>query len=162
MIHLENFAEQDFGRLIEWVDSEESLVQFAGPIFSYPLTPAQLSIYLQDPNRKAFKVRDNESGKIIGHAELYLTSEDSVKICRVLIGEENFRGKGLGRQIVRSLIDKAFQYTSVRRIELNVYDWNKQAIQCYLQEGFQIQDSPANTIQVKGKVWYSLKMTLFR
>jgi len=38
MITLEPFDREDFERLINWVDNEEILVQFGGPIFSFPLT----------------------------------------------------------------------------------------------------------------------------
>ena len=46
MIRLEPFTNNDFLRLINWMCSERELVQFAGPIFSYPLTENQLAEYL--------------------------------------------------------------------------------------------------------------------
>jgi len=46
MIKLEPFTSKDFLRLINWMDSERELVQFAGPIFSYPLTENQLTEYI--------------------------------------------------------------------------------------------------------------------
>jgi len=36
MILFEKFEKSDFDRLIGWVDSELFMVQFSGPIFSYP------------------------------------------------------------------------------------------------------------------------------
>jgi len=54
MIKLEQFDETDFDRLISWVDSEEFMLQFAGPIFTFPLTIDQLESYISDKNRFAF------------------------------------------------------------------------------------------------------------
>ena len=45
MIRLKPFTARDFLRLINWMDSERELVQFAGPTFSFPLTEKQLSEY---------------------------------------------------------------------------------------------------------------------
>ena len=61
MIRLEPFATSDFNKLISWVDSEEDLIQFAGPIFKFPLTERQLEKYLEDKSRFAFKVIETES-----------------------------------------------------------------------------------------------------
>jgi len=38
-IRLEKFGRENYANLIAWVESEEALMQFAGPLFKYPLTP---------------------------------------------------------------------------------------------------------------------------
>jgi hypothetical protein len=102
MIRLEKFGRDNYGDLISWVDSEETLMQFAGPAFNFPLTPEQLDISLRDKNRIAFRIDSNETNLSLGHSEIYL-SEDSAKIGRILIGDVTQRGKGLGQQIVKLL-----------------------------------------------------------
>ncbi len=37
MIKLEYFERNNFKQLIDWIDSEEFLLQWGGPVFSYPL-----------------------------------------------------------------------------------------------------------------------------
>lgn len=162
MILLEPFEQKDFDHLIHWIDSEESLVQFAGPIFKYPLDYQQLTAYKLDGQRKAFRVKIAETKIVIGHAELYAISENTVKICRVLIGEKEFRGKGIGRQIIRNLVAEAFRNTAIEKIELNVYEWNTAAIQCYLKEGFNILSDCSGVIEINGRIWKSLKMNYLR
>jgi phosphosulfolactate synthase (CoM biosynthesis protein A) len=71
MITLEPFDREDFERLINWVDNEEILVQFGGPIFSFPLTIKQLEEYKNNKQRLSFKVVDQSNKIIIGHAELF-------------------------------------------------------------------------------------------
>ena len=159
MIRLEPFATSDFNKLISWVDSEEDLIQFAGPIFKFPLTERQLEKYLEDKSRFVFKVIETDPEQTIGHCEIYLT-EETVKLCRILIGEKSFRGKGFGLQIVNDLLEISFARFNKPFIELNVYDWNVSAIKCYEKVGFSINKDKINHIEVKGKIWNSLNMII--
>ena len=89
MITIEKFNEKDFERLINWSYNEEILIQFAGPIFTFPLTTEQLKEYIKNQQRLSFKVISN--GNVIGHAEISPSEEkNTVKICRVLIGEKKY------------------------------------------------------------------------
>jgi RimJ/RimL family protein N-acetyltransferase len=159
MIQLEPFTSSDFSRLISWIDNEEELIQFAGPIFNFPLTKRQLNKYLEDKNRFAFKVVEVNPKQNIGHCEIYL-SEQKAKLCRILIGEKSFRGKGLGLQIVNDLLEISFTKFDKSFAELNVFDWNVNAIKCYENAGFVINKNIVKTIEVNGKTWTSLHMTI--
>lgn len=158
MIQLEPFKQEDFKRLISWIDSEELLIQVAGPIFTYPLTEEQLNTYLEDNYRSAFKVVDTNANNAIGHAEIYKTEDNTAKICRVLIGDKAFRGKGLGQALINELISFSINSLKISSIELNVYDWNTQAIKCYEKAGFVLVPEKYTTITVKGDTWKSLNM----
>jgi RimJ/RimL family protein N-acetyltransferase len=157
MIKLEPFTKIDFNRLICWVDSEENLIQFAGPVFTFPLTEDQLNKYLENKNTIAFKVIETISNQTIGHCEIY-QSETSAKICRILIGEKSFRGKGFGTEIINKLVSICFEELSYNYVELNVYDWNIGAIKCYENAGFAVNPNKSKTIEVDGKLWKSINM----
>ncbi|MEJ2879951.1 GNAT family N-acetyltransferase [Pedobacter sp. GR22-6] len=158
MLQLKPFTPKDFKRLISWLDNEEMMVQVAGPVFSFPLTEEQLINYLADSNRHAFSVVDADTDVTIGHAEVYVTAEGTAKICRVLIGEESSRGKGLGKELIILLVKFSVKDIGLSNIELNVYDWNTQAIKCYEQVGFVFNPDRVTTIEVKGETWRSLNM----
>ncbi|MEO6631832.1 MAG: GNAT family protein [Mucilaginibacter sp.] len=160
-IRLEKFGRDHYAGLVAWVDSEEALMQFAGPLLKFPLTAEQLDISLSDKNRFAFRIVDNESNQGIGHSEIYL-SQNSAKIGRILIGDQQHRGKGLGQQIVRLLLDFSFTNLHVPLVELNVFDWNTAAIKCYEKVGFTI--NPGKTIErkLKDKTWIAINMTIER
>ena len=134
MITLYPFTQSDFNRLIAWVDSEAILTQFAGPIFQYPLTYDQLYDYIAEPQRHAFNVLHRQ--RAIGHAEIMLSEDGIAKLCRILIGRPEDRGKGWGEQIIRVLVDVCWTKYGVKEIELNVYSWNISAIRCYEKVGF--------------------------
>jgi RimJ/RimL family protein N-acetyltransferase len=159
MIRLEKFEQRDYTQLISWADTAEALMQFAGPDFSFPLTPDQLDKSLRDSNRRSYKVVEESSSTTIGHAGLYLTNQ-SVFLGRILIGDEQQRGKGIGQSIVHLLLEMAFQELSYTKAELNVFDWNQAAIRCYEKAGFEINENKKSVRNVNGKTWVTLNMYL--
>ena len=160
MIKLEKFTEQDFERLINWIENEEVLVQFSGGIFKFPLTKEQLNEYLYSENIISFKIINLETNEVIGHSEIYQTENNEVKFCRILIGDENQRGYGIGKKIINELVKYSYKELNAKKIELNVYDWNKNAIVCYEKTGFEINTNKFSEIEVKGNKWISLNMVL--
>ena len=107
MIGLEKFHRDFYAELISWVTTEEQLMQFAGPAFNFPLTSEQLDKSLSDKNRFAFRVVNDRTNVSIGHSEIYLTDQ-SAYLGRILIGDVEQRGKGLGQQIVNLLLNFIF------------------------------------------------------
>jgi len=160
MIKLEQFDETDFDRLISWVDSEEFMLQFAGPIFTFPLTTDQLELYISDENRFAFKVVDSDTSDVIGHCEVYYSANRVARLCRILLGYKNLRGQGIGEEIVRRLVEFSFDKLDALTIELNVYEWNTSAIKCYEKVGFVVNPLISNTTKFKNHDWTSLNMIL--
>lgn len=158
MVILQPFERKDFDRLIDWVESEKDLVQFAGKLFEYPLTAAQLERYVADRNRFTFKVIVPENNIVIGHAEIYRESVEEARLCRILIGNPEYRGKGVGKAIVGELLDFALNNLNVEHIHLNVYDWNTSAIKCYENMGFKVNPLKSSTIVVGGEDWTALNM----
>jgi len=161
MITLEPFDREDFERLINWVDNEEILVQFGGPIFSFPLTIKQLEEYKNDKQRLSFKVVDQSSKIIIGHAELFPSDDNkTMKVCRILIGDKKNRGQGFGQEIINELLKISFLKLDKEKAELNVYDWNISAIKCYEKAGFIINPGKTSKLEVKGNIWTAINMTI--
>lgn len=160
-IKLELFEEKDFERLIKWSYREEILTQFSGSIFTFPLTFEQLNNYITNKERLSFKVIDSFNDIVIGHAEIS-PSEDinTIKICRILIGDKTKRGKGYGKKIIKSLLDKAFKELNKEKAELNVYEWNIGAIKCYEKVGFKINRNKTSTSIVNGENWKAINMII--
>jgi RimJ/RimL family protein N-acetyltransferase len=160
MIHLESFSGKDFGLLKTWAANQEELSQFAGTRFVYPLTDEQLLDYLNDPFVHAYKILDDESNNAIGHGEIYIAEDRIPKLCRIIIGDKSFRGKGLGIIIVNELLKLAFKITDSETAELNVYDWNTSAFKCYRNCGFIVNPQKQKTVFVNGKEWVSINMVI--
>jgi len=161
MIELKTFTQNDFYTLISWINNKEELFQFAGPLFNFPLTNDQLLEYINKQDKKPFKVILKETNETIGHCELNFENGNN-RLSRILIGNEKYRNKKLGEQIVRNMVDLFFNHQSVKKVDLNVFDWNTRAIKCYEKVGFIINHQNTDYLNVYGKIWTRLNMELKR
>ncbi|WP_216634133.1 hypothetical protein [Hymenobacter taeanensis] len=81
MIQLEYFTSSDFDQLITWIDSPHLLMNWAGPMFNFPLNRDKLDWYLQDSNELGqsevftFRAVDTDTGTVVGHISLGSISE---------------------------------------------------------------------------------------
>jgi RimJ/RimL family protein N-acetyltransferase len=161
MIELRPFTEYDFATLKSWIHSEEELVQFAGPIFSFPLTDEQLWNYIQMTDKRPFKVVLVSTNETIGHCELNFENGIN-RLSRILVGRKELRGQKIGEQIVRKMVDLLFQDPKVNEVDLNAFEWNKGAVRCYEKVGFEINHEKTDKFPVNGKIWTRLNMSLKR
>jgi RimJ/RimL family protein N-acetyltransferase len=159
MIRLEKFGPHDYDNLISWIDTEEMLVQIAGRQMNFPVTKDQLDVSQCDIKRNAFSIIDEETGRSIGHCELYLM-EDSVKIDRVIIGDRTMKGKGLCRPLIQLLVDYGFNVLDQPVVELNVFDWNSVAIKCYEKSGLAKNPDKTMEFEIDGKKWVAFNMSI--
>ncbi len=161
MIELKPFTEEDFEPIKSWVSNAEELFQFAGPIFSFPLTDAQLRKYLDMEDKKPFKVVLKNTKETIGHCELNYENGNH-RLSRILVGIKDLRGKGIGEQIVSEMVQLFFQNPEINEVDLNTFDWNKAAIHCYEKVGFKINPEKSDKMTINGKEWTRINMSLKR
>jgi len=160
MILLQPFNKTDFNQLIAWETDEEALMQFAGPSFSFPLTKDQLELTLTDARSLTYSILYAADKTIIGHAEIYFPDNATAHLCRILIGNVKYRGKGLGLEAVNHLLNISFSRPGIEEASLNVFDWNTAAVKCYTKAGFTVNEGNTKTRQVKDQVWTALNMRL--
>ena len=168
MIYLQPFERSDFELVIEWASDARLLMQWAGPIFEFPLDYRQLDAYLaatlgEKPRRVAWKAVD-ESGQVVGHVEM--DHIDYGRRCgalsRVLIGKAGLRGRGLGRQLVAEAVRRGFVELDLAEITLSVFDFNSPAIRCYSAIGFELFHSREAAVTIGDERWNALFMHLTR
>lgn len=159
MIRLDKFEAGDYETLISWVDSAKTLMQFAGPAFTFPLTRDQIASSLNELGRYSFKATEIQSGKMIGYGEIYLKKRNA-HLGRIIIGEKEYTDKGYGHALVTRLVEYAFEKLNQSEIELNVFDWNVAAIKCYSKAGFIFDHYKKSERRINGKTWIVLNMVL--
>lgn len=166
-VELRPFERNDFARLIGWIKSPDFLLQWAGANFNYPLDEAQLERYIQgsegeQPIRRIFKAVDINTKAVVGHIELNNIDlrNKSAKVCRVLVGEPSLRGRGIGTQMIRKLLDIGFHQLSLHRIDLVVFDFNKAAIRCYEKLGFVKEGHLREVRRIGGEYWSLYQMSI--
>ena len=161
------FETTDFHRLIQWIPSEEALMLWSGPFFTYPLDENQLEIYLTSglqnpPLRKIYKAIDEMSDEVIGHIELNNIDSRNLAgtISKVLVGNPINRGKGYGAQMVRELLAIGFDVMHLHRLSLIVFDFNNPAIKAYKKVGFTIEGHLRDYRKVNNQYWSSYMMSI--
>jgi RimJ/RimL family protein N-acetyltransferase len=167
MIRLEFFKRSDFEQLMAWVDTEELLMNWAGSLFSFPLTPESLEWYISDINDPAnseamvYKAVEADTGQTVGHISLGSLSPKnrSGRITRVLVGPE-YQGKGYCCQMVRALLAIGFEQMHLHRISLGVYDFNTAAIKCYQKAGMMVEGTVRDCLLYNGQWWSMVEMSM--
>lgn len=159
MISLQKFTKEHFQELISWIKSEEELMLFAGPKLTFPLTEIQLNEILENEAMTMFRVVSSETNTGIGHCQICL-KEDTFLLCRVLVANETDRNKGYGKHIIQQMVDYGFSNFDRQIAELNVFDFNQQAIECYKQVGFTKNKDKSWKATVKDNIWTSVNMII--
>jgi RimJ/RimL family protein N-acetyltransferase len=87
-------------------------------------------------DREQFAI-DDAGGRHIGTVMLYNFGRggDSAEF-GITLGEETFRGKGVGREAVILLLRWAWANRPLRSVHLHALAWNERAIRCFEAAGF--------------------------
>jgi RimJ/RimL family protein N-acetyltransferase len=167
MIELTFFKRSDFTQLINWINTPEFLLQWGGPNFSYPLTEQQLENYLKDANKDnsttfIYSVKHKETGNIIGHISLgnIDRKNKSARVGKVLVGDKNVRGKGIGQLMMTEILKVAFNELTLHRVSLGVFDFNLSAIACYEKAGFIKEGLLRDSRKIGDQYWNLWEMSI--
>jgi RimJ/RimL family protein N-acetyltransferase len=156
---LRPFVASDGGRLLKWIDSPDALLQWAGPLFHWPLDRKQLEDYARTASDKRliFTALD-ETGAAVGHAELNLERAHGLgQVSRVLVSPTS-RGRGVCAAMMSALVHMGFAELGLHRLQLYVYDFNAAAIACYERFGFRREGHLRETTTASDGYWSSFVM----
>lgn len=153
------YQRSDFPWLNSWVTSAELLFQFAGTNFTYPFTEAQLMEYQQEhPDRRFYT--GTSAGQRVAFGEIIPQENGSPRLGRILVGNPEARGKGIGQQFISALVDESVRLLGCRLVELNVWDENISAIRCYEKVGFVFDPEAKVVLEAFGRSFNIHKMRL--
>lgn len=117
---------------LEWYQDEDMVYMVDGVRSAYDMDRlARMYVYLNKAGELYFiEILENESYKPIGDVTFW---QDDMPI---VIGDPNFRGKGIGRKVISALVQRGrslgFDYVSVGEI----YNWNEPSRRCCESVGF--------------------------
>lgn len=90
-----------------------------------------------EKNEYTFGIVDKATNELIGNCGIMDTNFILGKATLgIFIGEESKRGIGIGKEVLRLLLDYGFNQLRLHNIDLAVFSFNKQAIACYKKVGF--------------------------
>jgi len=156
-------SDKDDYSFFEWLDTQELLFMWTGDIFSWPIRPADLMTYVNRIRKKELVSLNfyNSSGVLVGHCDIDNISERHKRgeMTRVVILPQ-FRNSGIGQQMVSEVVKFTFEKLNLHRLELKVFDFNKNAIRCYEKVGFNIEGLLKDFLYDRGKFWNLYVMSM--
>ena len=78
----------------------------------------------------------------------------------IFIGEEEYRSNGYGSETIELLLDFAFNQLRCHNIDLGVFSFNEQAINCYKKVGFKEYGRRHECYYLDGKWHDAIKMEI--
>lgn len=158
---MRKIEEKDLEILMKWRNSQE-VSDFLCSDFVYTLE-GQKKWFNKIKNDEKNIYLIVESGERFGEARI--NNIDNVnKKCEIgaHIGELSFKGKGLGKEIFRSLVDYCFNKLGMNKVYLRVFKFNKIAIHVYEKLGFKTEGILKEDIFKKGKFEDIMVMSILK
>lgn len=166
-IKLEKFSYKEIPKLISWIENKEFLLKWAGPSYKLESLEEQLKKEIEDMNKEdytnsMFSVKEIKKNEIVGHIQLLGIDREnmSARIGRVIVGEKENRNKGIGLQMINSMLDIAFNTFKLHRVDLGVFDFNISAIECYRKAGLIIEGRSRECRKNNGEYWSLINMSI--
>lgn len=165
MPHLVPFAPEHFPVLSDWFATQADVVQWGGPLLSFPLTAEQLGPMIAEANaappaRLCWMAE--HKGALVGHAQIgFDWRNGNALLARVAVAP-SARGCGLAVPVLRLVLGEAFARPEIERVELNVYAWNTPAICSYERLGFKAEGVRRASALVDGERWDTAMMGMLR
>lgn len=169
MIELIPFTRDHFTFLKTWLNSTSPafLMKWGGATFQYPLSDEQLETYivganLQDSDSYIFTVIEMKSRQFIGHVALRKIdyTHHSARVGKLLIANEQDRGKGYTPIILDQVLLFAFETLYLHRVTLGVFDNNPRAHKVYQKYGFSDEGFFRDFRLVDNKYWGMYEMSI--
>lgn len=135
-MYLRKYLQTDFELLNTWITNADLLFQFAGTAWTFPLTEDQIQKYQTVFPERKFYLACTENGNPFAFGEIIVGDINSPRLGRLLIGESDSRGKGLGLSFVNMLIEECRARIDTDVLYLYVFHDNFRAIRCYEKAGF--------------------------
>ena len=110
-----------------------------------------------------FSIRTLDDDRLLGDVELAVINWGSRDAFVGLgIGERDFWGKGYGTEAMQLILRYAFLELNLRRVTLNVFEYNERAIRSYEKAGFRLEGRQRQMMQREGRRWDILYMGILK
>ena len=132
-ITLQQMTSSDLEAFVK-IESEKERCYLPMTIFPFQ-TPLRIMLHsfkvLVEKKEFIFGIFEKSSNELIGSCGVYgINWKNSTCFVGISIGEQ-WHGKGLGTDAMKTLIQFIFNYISINKIKLQVFSFNKGAIRSY-------------------------------
>ena len=136
---LREFREPDGREVARWPRSPDEVRRWAGSHPGWPVDVAVFGRWHADPDVRPYVLCEGEEA--IGYGEVWVDGpEQEVELARIIVSPAQ-RGRGVGRQLVRRLLERA-ALAGLPDAFVRVVPENVAAISCYRGAGFSPVSGP--------------------
>ena len=156
---LRPFTIDDAPIILLWIKDKTAFRKWSADRYpSFPPKPEDMVVQYESDVIFPFTAID-DNGDIVGHIMLRY-SDPSKAVIRFgfVIVDDQLRGKGYGKQMLKLAIQKAKNVFGAKKITLGVFDNNPSALHCYESVGFKVIGAESYTID--GEEWTEKEMEI--
>jgi RimJ/RimL family protein N-acetyltransferase len=152
--------------VLSWIKTEAEMVQWAGPIFTWPMAQKQFREHIGagiTPPPSLYPFVLTESNRIAGYCELsgHNRNSNQATLSRVIIAPKH-RNRGMATFMTNEVLRFGFEQLGLHRIGLGVFDFNEPAITCYKNAGFRLEGTLRESAKVGDSYWNCHLMSILR
>lgn len=133
-----NPQQDDFTKYLSWMQDYDSN-PFIGGVRNN-LTLAELCHYVLEKNTSPqailFGIFTKSDLQHIGNVKLEPINKNHSATLGILVGDESWRRKGVGFEVISTVLDFAFNDLALKKVELGVENQNEIALKLYYKLGF--------------------------
>lgn len=135
--------ESDFDTLMTWFSGAPDVDVWGGPRFRYPFTVETFREDCHWPEMASHCLRDVD-GALAAFGQFY-DRNGYMNLARLIVAPD-YRGRGIGKELVSRLMQEAANSLALEEFSLFVYRDNTPALMLYQSLGFEIQEFPSDQL----------------
>lgn len=154
-------ANKDYEYLSKWIDNERTHAFWCANLLPYPMTQKSFHDFLaknaMDWTDGAYIATEN-SGQAVGFFCYSVNTENNMGFLKFVIVDSARRKKGYGKEMLNLALQYAFQITGAKAVQLNVFNENTLAKQCYEKAGFIERNIDKDVFPYQDELWSRCNM----
>ena len=151
------YKSSDFDEIKTWVNTKRIHALWCANLIKYPLEKINFENILKGNNDAPFTaVKGNKIAGFFCYS--FNSNAKEIKLKFIILSPE-FRGKGYGKELVSLAVKNAFE-NKAESVQLNVFDNNTQAKNCYLRSGFSERVITENVFCFENEIWDRCNMVI--
>ena len=154
---------KDYEYLSKWIDDERTHSFWCANRFPYPITPESFHDFLEKISiewTESAYVATEDNGQVVGFFCYSVNTEDNIGFLKFVIVDKAKRGNGYGKEMLHLALQYAFQITGTTAVQLNVFNENIAAKQCYEKVGFVERNVEKYAFAYKDELWSRCNMII--
>ena len=154
---------KDYECISKWIDDERTHAFWCANLLPYPIIPQSFHDLLAknaiEWTDSAYIAAEN-NGQAAGFFCYSVNTADNIGFLKFVIVDKTKRGKGYGTEMLHLALQYAFQITGAEAVQLNVFNENTAAKQCYEKTGFVERKIDKNVFSYKDELWSRCNMII--